>query len=284
MGRMRGRVIVSGISDPAFVMALDETFQILAVSDPQRLPVLHFYRKTPSISLGYFQSVSDAVDRVECQKQSVGIFRRKSGGGTIYEDRDQLIYGLTLPRPDDHGVPTITLDSFRFLNSPLISTLRDFGFPAEYVPVNDILVNGRKVSGCAQTRSGGVLLQHGTLIFRHDPTIMFSVLRVPEGKIADRGLQNPADRVTSLMMESNGTVPMETGPIKRNPVDSALGALLNEPSMDAAMDMVRMRLISHFSETLGIRFSVDSITGEELGMAEDLAATKYRNDAWTYRR
>lgn len=259
---MHGRVIDSGISDPAFVMALDEVFLDRVSSEPESSPVLHFYRKTPSISLGYFQSIEDAVDLEACRDLGVGIFRRKSGGGTIFEDEGQLIYGLTIPRPVELGIPKVTLDSFRHLNSAIISVLEDLGYPAHYVPVNDILIHGRKVSGCAQTRKRGALLQHGTLIVRYDPDVMFRVLRSSPDKLREKGLKDPRDRVTSLERE----IPP--------------GFNFSDISMEKIIDL----MTHHMSSLLGINFESDVLTDQESAAAHKLAEEKYRSHEWTHRR
>ncbi len=262
---MIGRCIHSGISDPALVMAHDETFLELASTNENYAPVLHFYQKTPSISLGYFQSVEKEVDVDACRERGVGIFRRTSGGGTLFEDENQLIYGLILPDPTSNGIPKDKLGSFRFLNRAVISALSDLGLPAEYVPANDILVNGKKISGCAQTRRRGVLLQHGTLIMRHDPSLMFRLLKVSQEKIEGKGLVDPSDRVTS---------------IEREMADNPLTAGVTTPTMDHLISLLTAR----FSEVLNIDFQSSGLTPEEKELTGKLAAERYGTNSWNYRR
>ena len=255
---MFGRIIDSGVCDPPSVMARDEVFLTLASQDREPPPVIHFYRKTPSVCLGYFQSVERAVDTEACRELGVGIFRRKSGGGTIYEDPDQLIYGLILPRPGDLGVPADIPASFRHLNSAVQSVLRKLGFRAEYKPVNDILVNGRKVSGCAQRRLRGSLLQHGTIILRYDPVVMFRVLKTYPGKASDE----PARVVTSLEREA-------------------------PPDMDPAnltVPRIMELMVHHISVLLGVEFRPDSLTQRERELSDELARETYGSDSWTHRR
>ena len=264
---MIGRCIVTHSSDPPFLMALDETFLDQAATDDhagpvRQAPVLHCYRKSPSISLGYFSRVEDEVDIEACREQGVGIFRRTSGGGTIYEDRDQHIYGLILPHPGSFGVPSGTLDSFRFLNRAVVGALGDLGFPVEYVPVNDILINGRKVSGCAQTRRKGSLLQHGTIIIRHDPEVMFRFLKVSPRKLREKALSDPALRVTSLERESRNLPGVRV------------------PDPEKVVDGLR----KGFSSLLGIDFHASNLSSDELELAEELASSRYRTDAWNFRR
>jgi lipoate-protein ligase A len=84
----------------------------------------------------------------------------------------------------------------------VIKALEYLGVKAEFKPVNDILVSGRKISGSAQTRKWDVVLQHGTLMVDTDFEAMFAVLR--PGKKGRR-----RDSLTSLAMELNEVPPME---------------------------------------------------------------------------
>ncbi|MCK4614972.1 MAG: lipoate--protein ligase family protein [Thermoplasmata archaeon] len=238
-------------------MALDETFLDLASSGGDYPAILHFYRKRPSISLGYFQSAEEEVDLEVCDRDGVGIFRRTSGGGAIFEDENQLIYGLVLPDPGIYGVPNATIDSFGFINRALILTLADFGLSAEFVPVNDVLVHGKKISGCAQTRRKGALLQHGTLILDHDPSVMFRYLKVDPGKLKAKGLTDAEERVTSLKRELGKTP---------------------DPYM------VKEGLDKGFSRMLGIEFSPSELTGEERERAKKLCEERYSRNEWNFMR
>ena len=67
-------------------------------------------------------------------------------------------------------------------------------------PINDIIMtdSGKKISGNAQTRRQGVLLQHGTILYKVDVKKMFSLLKVGQEKIADKLIAAVEERVTSL--------------------------------------------------------------------------------------
>ena len=79
----------------------------------------------------------------------------------------------------------------------------------ELKPINDIVVNNhgiiKKISGNAQTRRGGVILQHGTILYSVDINKMFSVLKVGDEKIKDKLIQNVKERVTCIKSQSNNT-------------------------------------------------------------------------------
>jgi lipoate-protein ligase A len=71
--------------------------------------------------------------------------------------------------------------------------------------VNDVLVDGKKISGSAQTRRADVFLQHGTLLLNVDRKRMFKLLKVPAQKIEDKGLKRPEERITSLREVSHAS-------------------------------------------------------------------------------
>lgn len=140
-------------------------------------PTLHFYiRDRPTVSLGYFERVSETVDMDALLQENIFLVRRMSGGSTIFTDRGQLIFSLTidqgsLPRPDQ---------AYALACSVLVSALKSLGVEAEHKPPNDVLVQGKKISGSAQTRKHGMLLIHGTMLVDTDLDLMVKVLR-PHG-------------------------------------------------------------------------------------------------------
>ena len=158
------RLIDSGVAGTPYTMALDGTMLDTFERDGTR--TLHLYRRDPpAISLGYFQSAKTDIDPVFCRDNGIDICRRSSGGGAIYCDRNQLIYAATFARKE---LPGDIVDALRRVSVPLVETLWSYGLKAEFAPANDITVGGRKISGCAQVRRRGSVLQHGTLLLKND--------------------------------------------------------------------------------------------------------------------
>lgn len=202
---MRWRVIPLEVHDAFMNMAIDEALgESIASGSP---PTIRFYRWKPSaVSIGYFQSLLEEVDIVECTRLNVDFVRRRTGGGAVYHDFDgEITYSLIAPQ-ELYGSDILT--SYRIICGHVIESLNSLRLQAEFSPVNDVLVNGRKISGCAQTRRGGILLQHGTLLFSVDPNVMFRLLRVGEEKMRDKYVKSVGDRVTSVTNEL-GVIPME---------------------------------------------------------------------------
>jgi lipoate-protein ligase A len=177
-------------------MGLDEAL-LEAVSSGASLPVLRFYGwKPPAVSVGYFQGLEEEVDLEACARYGVDVVRRISGGGAVFHDQE-ITYSLIMPV--SHVLAgTGILESYRTLCSGITSALSRLGIAAEFVPINDILAGGRKVSGNAQTRRQGCVLQHGTVLLDLNPELMFELLKVPEEKMKGKLISDVKARVSGL--------------------------------------------------------------------------------------
>ncbi len=155
---MTVRLISSGLLPPHLSAAMDHALmEGLRCGSP---PSLHVYRRPPTVSMGYFQP-SGPLDRGALSSAGVAVLRRMSGGGTIYNDPGQLIYTLALPEmmvPRDRG------EALLWVCGAVAEALRSLGAEAEVKPPNDVLLEGRKVSGNSQIRGGGAVALQGTLI------------------------------------------------------------------------------------------------------------------------
>ncbi|MFA4907257.1 MAG: biotin/lipoate A/B protein ligase family protein [archaeon] len=197
------RLIELEIHSASENMALDEACldEIASGNSP---PTIRFYRWKPSaVSIGYFQSIESEVNLDECAKNGIDVVRRQTGGGAVFHDyENEITYSIIAP---EKMFPKGITESYREICGFIVSGLEILGLHAEFKPINDVLVNGKKVSGNAQTRRKGVLLQHGTILYGLDLDRMFSVLRVGSEKISDKAIQSVRDRVTSIRDECNSS-------------------------------------------------------------------------------
>jgi lipoate-protein ligase A len=159
----RLRVIDTDAAEPSYTAACDEA--ILLARSRELVPdTLHLYRRSrPVISLGYFQNAESCVYISLAKENGVAMLRRLSGGSAIYTDPGQIIYSITLSADD---VPEAPMGSYPILCQGIVLALERLGIPAVWKPLNDVVVEGRKISGSAQTRQHGAVLQH---IGEHGP-------------------------------------------------------------------------------------------------------------------
>ncbi len=248
----KGRLILTGHSPAEFNMGLDE-----ALAKLSEKPVFRYYGWDPSaVSIGYFQRVNREVDLANARKNGISVIRRITGGGAVYHDKHgEVTYSISLPK-DHNAIPEDILESYRVLCSGISSGLANLGIESEFSPVNDLTVSGKKISGNAQTRRFGKVLQHGTILMKVDPDLMFSVLKVPDEKMKFKLIQIVKDRVTSL---------------------EKLG-------VSAEFSECGDALVQGFSQVLNIDFKPSEPTEEEMALAKELAREKYQKGEWNNKR
>ncbi len=196
---MKFRLIMDSYHDAATNMAIDEA--ILRSRKNKDFNTLRLYHWDPSaVSIGYFQSIFDEINIEYAEKNRISVIRRITGGGAVYHDhRGDLTYSIIV----DSNFAGITnlKESYTILSSGLLEGLIRFGLNAKFEGINDISVNNKKISGNAQTRRFGSVLQHGTLLLSVNPELMFSVLKVDNEKMKDKLIKNVYERVTSIEKE-----------------------------------------------------------------------------------
>ncbi len=177
-------------------MAIDE-----AIADSVRmaksLPTIRFYTWSPSaVSIGCFQSIGEEVNIDKCKELGIDFVRRRTGGGAVYHDSaGEVTYSII---GKQELFPAGILDSYKYICKSIIDGLYEIGITSEFSPINDITVEGKKISGNAQTRRDGVLLQHGTILYDLNIERMFDLLKVSKEKISDKAIKNVEDRVTMV--------------------------------------------------------------------------------------
>jgi len=177
-------------------MAMDRA-ELVSISKGKAPPTVRFFTwKPPAISIGYFQSLEDEVDLKACKDLGVDYVRRITGGGAVFHDKE-LTYSIVIPESHNQ-IPKNIMESYGRICGAIIKGLRQLNIESSYVPINDIVANGKKISGNAQTRKEKTVLQHGTILIDVDVEEMFSLLIVPNEKIRDKLISDVKQRVTSI--------------------------------------------------------------------------------------
>jgi len=252
---MRFRVILDLDGNTAYWnMGMDEALLTLRIQD--RIPnTLRLYVFKPSaVTIGYFQKIEESVDVEYALSRGIDVTRRISGGGSVYHDSNgEVTYSMVLPAT---GVFSDVRESYEVICRGLIEALKLMGVNAVFAPVNDILVNGRKISGSAQARRMKTLLQHGTLMYGTDLDTAARVLRAPQAKLVAKGVSSIRERVITLR--------------------EAL-------SRDVSKEEVAEAMLKGFSKALNAETYIDEYREEELKLASELSL-KYRSREWVFKR
>lgn len=190
------RAIGFEVGEPAMNMALDEAIA-MAVGTGRSPPTIRLYGWKPSaVSIGYFQEVLEVVDLEFCHSRSIEVVRRLTGGGAVLHTPGELTYSFSVSDMDP-AVPQDIQGSYLKICSPIVSVLRKLGANAAFRPINDIEIEGRKVSGNAQTRRFGAVMQHGTILLDIDASLLGALKASPE-KLSAKGVRDHRGRVTTL--------------------------------------------------------------------------------------
>jgi lipoate-protein ligase A len=179
----------------------------------------------PYACLGYHQEV-DEIDLDYCVRNYLPVIRRGQGGGATYLNSDQQFYQIVADEKSP-VVPYAVNAFFEKFLRPTIYTCSILGLPAAFKPINDVLVNGRKISGNGAGKVGRASVLVGNIILDLDYDSMARVLKVPDEKFRDKLAKSMRDWVTSLKREL-GYVP-ERNEINRLLVDGYknIGVSLN---------------------------------------------------------
>ncbi len=191
------RLIDSGICSPR-ESVLRDTVLLDARAAAEAPDTLHLYRRDrPTVSLGRFSRPEDCLRMEALEKMGAEVVRRPSGGSCIYTDSGQMIYSLTVSAD---RLPPKREDIFPLICGGLVEALRLLGIEAVHKPINDVLVDGEKISGSAQARRRGVLIQQGTLIVDLDLEAMDSIL-IPLKERSYRGMTSLREQGVDISWE-----------------------------------------------------------------------------------
>ncbi len=261
MTRKKWRLIVNRIpATGAWNMAVDEFLFRRLTDEP--VTIVRFYRwARPTVSLGFGQKTARVVDLEFCRLNGVDVVRRPTGGKLVLHDRE-VTYAVV---SSDAEMFTSTLGgSYQWISQGLVKGLEAFGLkpslagetPRDYVkgtmpcfsqPArNEIELDGRKIIGSAQKRTGNRFLQHGSIPLAGDEDLL---------------------RAVSLRKEDPSKILM-----------TSLSEALDRPvSFDEAVD----RFIGGLASFGGIDFKPFAFGKEERAAIESLRLRKYATEAWT---
>ena len=235
-------------------MAIDEALLFLRALDRSPDTLRLYIFKPSAITIGYFQSVSDSVNMEYVKENKIPIIRRISGGGSVYHDsKGEVTYSIIVKEDE---VPPDYPDAFKFLAMGVIEAARYLGADAYFKPLNDGVINGKKFSGSAQARRLGALLQHGTLMYGTDISILAKCLKAPGIKLRSKSVGSIMERVTTL--------------------SSTIGRRLS-------VDEVIKAMVKGFEKSLNADIFEGTYSKEELALADSLR-WKYLSKEWTYLR
>jgi lipoate-protein ligase A len=180
-----------GITDPQINLAIEE--YILKNMDIEQDDFLLFYINQPSIIIGKNQNTIEEINTDYVEDNGVMVVRRLSGGGAVYHDLNNLNFSF-LTKDDGNS-----FHNYKKFTQPVVDALAKLGVNSELSGRNDILAEGRKVSGNAQYSTRGRMFSHGTLMFDLDIDAVVASLKVKQDKIESKGIKSVRSRVANII-------------------------------------------------------------------------------------
>ncbi|GAA0314199.1 lipoate--protein ligase LplJ [Bacillus carboniphilus] len=178
-----------GITDPQINLAIEEyALKHLDINETYLL----FYINRPSIIIGRNQNTIEEINTEYVEKNGITVVRRLSGGGAVYHDLGNLNFSF-ITKDDGES-----FHNFQKFTQPVIEALQSMGVNAELSGRNDILVDGRKISGNAQFSTKGRMFSHGTLMLNSEIENVVSALKVRKDKIESKGIKSIRSRVANI--------------------------------------------------------------------------------------
>ncbi|MFJ7847421.1 biotin/lipoate A/B protein ligase family protein [Peribacillus sp. NPDC097224] len=270
--------IDSGNCSPAYNMAMDEAL-LNWQSNGEIPPMIRFYGWNPAtLSIGYFQRAETEIDLAEVERQGLGFVRRPTGGRAVLHEHE-LTYSVIVPESYP-GMPNTVTEAYRVISEGILKGFRNLGLDAYFsVPETEqdkemlkspkssvcfdapswyeLVVEGRKVAGSAQTRQKGVILQHGAILLELDEEKLFSVFKFSDDKVKEK--------------------------IKNNLRNKAV-AINDIAGRKITISEAKVAFENGFSEGLSIDLKPYVLSEKQLQEVKDIAKNKYESDDWNFLR
>ncbi|BGE82344.1 lipoate--protein ligase family protein [Staphylococcus petrasii] len=269
--------INTGSHDPYYNMAMDEAL-LNFVSRGEIDPVIRFYTWNPAtLSVGYFQRLTKEIDIDKVKEKGFGLVRRQTGGRGVLHDKE-LTYSVIVPEshPD---MPSTVTEAYRVISEGLLKGFKILGFDAYFaIPRSkeereklkqprsavcfdapswyELVVEGRKIAGSAQTRQKGVILQHGSLLQDVDVDELFDMFIFKNERLKDKMKKAFVDKAVAINDISDRHISIE--------------------EMEKAFE-------EGFKKGLNIDFKPLTLTDAQLAEVKELEE-KYRSDDWLYKK
>ncbi|MBM7551224.1 lipoate--protein ligase family protein [Thalassobacillus pellis] len=263
----------TGHATPAFNMAMDEML-LEWHSKGEIPPVLRFYGWSPAgLSIGYFQKVNGKIDVDGVNRHGFELVRRQTGGRAVLHDQE-LTYSVIVS--EDHpDMPKSVKEAYLVISKGLLHGFRNLGIQADFaIPEErlettgsavcfeepswyELIVDGKKAAGSAQTRKKGVILQHGSIPFHVDDGKLFDMFLYPNDRVKERARRAFGDKAVAI------------NEILTDPVD---------------FNQVKDAFKRGFASGLDIKLEPFELSSKQWEAVEKLADERYRNDSWNFSR
>ncbi|WP_186576108.1 lipoate--protein ligase family protein [Aquibacillus kalidii] len=263
----------SGPCHPAYNMAMDEAL-LNWHSKGLIPPVIRFYSWAPAgLSVGYFQKVKGKIDMDGVNNYGIELVRRQTGGRAVLHDQE-LTYSVIVSE-EHKKMPKSIKDAYLVISNGLLEGFKELNIQAEFaIPEGklqttdsavcfeepswyELIVEGKKAAGSAQTRQKGVILQHGSIPIHVDKVKLFDLFVYPNDRVKERARRAFDDKAVAINEVSNKVVTFKEA---------------------------RAAFKTGFERGLDINLEPFHLSPEQQQEVQDLAENKYKSNQWNFSR
>lgn len=189
-------LLISQSNDPPFNLATEE--HLLRNHQDN---IIFLYINSPSVIIGKHQNALSEINLPFLEKKQIPVFRRLSGGGTVYHDEGNINFCII-----ESGTPGKLVD-FKRATVPIIAALNELGVEARHGKRNDLLLGYKKISGNACHVFKSRSLHHGTLLYDSNLEALNESLKTASFRFNDKSVKSVRSEVTNIIesMEHKGT-------------------------------------------------------------------------------
>ncbi len=152
------------------------------------------WQVNPTVIIGRNQVLENEVNLPYCREHGIDIVRRKSGGGGVYADKDNVMFSFICSRTHDITTPGV----FSYYLQRTVDLLSSFGVEACVTDHNDILIGERKVSGWAVYQLQERIIVHSTMLYDTNMDHMLASITPPAEKLRRKGVESVRQRICLL--------------------------------------------------------------------------------------
>ena len=278
VGKAKWYFINSGPCSPSYNMAMDEAL-LDWHSEGLIPPVIRFYEWNPAtLSIGYFQTVEKEIDIEAVKRLGLGFVRRPTGGrGVLHEH--ELTYSVIVTESYPSMPATVT-EAYRVISEGLLLGFQNLGLNAYFSVPNtneqkenlkkpksavcfdapswyELVVEGKKVAGSAQTRQKGVILQHGAILLDLDENKLIQTFKFASEEVRDKVRKGLSQKAVSI------------------------NKIISRP---VTIEECKIAFKKGFADALEIELVEYKLTQEQQNYVKELEMTRYANDDWNFKK
>ena len=183
----KARCFISDTYDPFFNLATEDW--IFNCLDPTE-HILFLWRNNPTVVIGRNQNPWAECDIKKISENNVQLVRRQSGGGAVFQDLGNTNFTFLSSREDYDRKKNFEI---------IIKSLSKLGINAQTSGRNDILVDGKKISGSAFKENPDRAFHHGTLLINVNLNELAQYLTPSPKKLIKHGTTSVKSRVINLV-------------------------------------------------------------------------------------